>query len=305
MNSTTFTFTPDDKVTIFVRKWLPQDSTPRAAVQIAHGAAEHSQRYERFASALTGAGFIVYANDHRGHGQTAATPDRAGVAGPDGWNGMVRDLHQLSDIIREEHPNLPLFLFGHSLGSLMTQQYIQQWGEALAGTVLCGTFGESPGLEEFLPALKQAADAAPDAPSQMTAMIFAEFNKPFEPAVTGFEWLSRDTDEVKKYVEDPWCGHPLANQLVYENALAGKTYWSEEAESRIPKHLPILFIAGDQDPCGGVNAESVKALSARYRQQGIANIEEIFYPGARHEILNETIRDQVEQDVVSWLHQQL
>jgi len=303
VNESAFTFCNAAGTDIHVHRWSP-DSKPRAAVQIAHGAAEHGARYARFARRLTAAGFVVYANDHRGHGRTAGTLDRAGIAGPDGWNGMVDDLHRLTAIIREAQPGLPIFLFGHSLGSLMTQQYIQHWGDELAGAVLCGTFGDSPGVAELLPMLAMAAEAAPEAPSEMYAAMFDEFNKPFAPGETGFEWLSRDGAEVRKYVADPWCGFAFSNALVYDNLRATLKIWDPASEAGIPPDLPLLLIAGDRDPAGR-NGESVHQLALRYRSQGLRHVSEILYPDARHEILNETNREQVEQDVVAWLDHQL
>ena len=133
--ASTFTFTDRDGYEIFVRKWAPPPGTGlKAAVQIAHGAAEHSLRYERFALCPAEAGYVVYADDHRGHGMTAGTLDKAGDAGPDGWNGMVADLHQLTGIIKDENPGLPVFFFGHSMGSMLGQTYAERYGDRVEGT---------------------------------------------------------------------------------------------------------------------------------------------------------------------------
>jgi len=124
MSATTFQFTDADGFQIFVYKWAPDEGKPKAAVQIVHGAAEHALRYERFARFLNQAGYVVYADDHRGHGKTAGELSKAGIAGKDGWNGMIKDEKQLSEIIQQENPGLPLFLFGHSMGSFLAQRYI-------------------------------------------------------------------------------------------------------------------------------------------------------------------------------------
>jgi alpha-beta hydrolase superfamily lysophospholipase len=306
MQATTFTFKATDGPEIFVYKWSPDAGTkPKAAVQIAHGAAEHALRYERFAGYLTKAGYVVYANDHRGHGKTAGDLKKAGIAGPDGWNGIMRDMHQLSDIIRQENPGLPLIFFGHSMGSLIAQNYIENWGDELKGAVLTGTFGSLGGDPAAIVAMcEQEVQAnGEDAPSQLFANMFVGFNQPFRPK-TGFEWLSRDEAEVQKYVDDPWCGFPFSNRLVIDFFNGAAHIWSPENEARIPKELPLLIASGELDPAGG-NGASVKELVDRYRANGMTNIQIKFYPQARHEILNETNRDEVQRDIMAWMDRQV
>lgn len=301
MPDTTFTFTSPDQVEIFVRKWDSPGGIPKGAVQIAHGAAEHSQRYARLAQLLNAGGYVVYANDHRGHGQTALRAGKLGVAGADAWNGFVKDARQLTDIIRRDYPNSPVFLFGHSMGSLIAQDYMARWGADLTGVVLCGTTGFLPGLDALVAHMEQAAQTAPDGPSTVFGQIFASFNAPFAPGKTGFEWLSRDESEVQKYVTDPLCGFMLSNGLAYEFLKGLRELWKPEKEARIPKALPILVISGDQDPVGG-NTLGITPLLERYKSMGVQNMTHKFYRDARHEILNETNRDEVQRDVLAWLN---
>jgi alpha-beta hydrolase superfamily lysophospholipase len=303
MQTTTFTFTSPDGPEIFVYKWGPEAGVkPKAVVQIAHGAAEHAARYERFGRYLAGAGYLVYANDHRGHGKTAAVLEKAGIAGPDAWNGILRDMHQLSEIIRAENPGLPFFFFGHSMGSLIAQQYIQNWGGELKGAILTGTFGSLGGDPGAIVALCEQAIQAQgaDAPSQLFIGMFAGFNQAFEPVRTGFEWLSRDDAEVQKYVDDPWCGFPFSNQLVMDMFSGAAAIWKPENEARIPKDLPLLVASSELDPAGG-NTASVDLLVERYRANGMRAVTVKYYPQARHEILNETNRDEVQRDLLDWM----
>jgi alpha-beta hydrolase superfamily lysophospholipase len=144
------------------------------------------------------------------------------------------------------------------------------------------------------------AQHGPDKPSELFAGMFTSFAEPFPPVVTGFEWLSRDTAEVQKYVDDPFCGFPFSNGLVSDFFKGGKVMWSPEEEAKIPKDMPILFIAGEKDPAGGFTA-AVKQLIQRYEEQGLTNMTVKFYPDARHEVLNETNRDEVQQDVLNWM----
>jgi alpha-beta hydrolase superfamily lysophospholipase len=302
MSNTTFTFTTPDHVEIFVRKWAPGAGAPKAAVQVAHGGSEHSGRYERFAQFLSAAGFVVYATDHRGHGETAQRSGKLGIGGEDAWNGMVKDQKQLTDIIRNEHPNLPIFLFGHSLGSLLAQDYVERWGMDLKGVVLSGTTGVFPGLDGLITAFEQAAQgAAADEPSAAIGQMFASLNAPFAPAKTGFEWLSRDEAEVQKFVNDPWCGVLPSNGFARDFLKGMRDMWQLEKEARIPKNLPFLVVSGSLDTFGG-NTQAVMPLIERYRSYGIQDLTYKFYPEARHEVLNEVNRDEVQQDVLDWLN---
>lgn len=299
----TFTFTDPDGFKNFVYKWAPEDSIPvHGAVQIAHGAAEHALRYERFAEFLNQHGFVVFANDHRGHWMTAGTLDKAGICGEDGWFGIVKDARQLSEIIKEQYPDVPFFLFGHSMGSMIAQDYIQRWGDQLDGVILSGSVGGLGDNVDQTVALaeKMVQEQGSDVPSAVFGQMFAGFNEPFEPGKTGFEWLSRDVDEVQKYVVDPWCGFPFTNGMTLEFLKGAIKIWSPENEAKIPNDLPMLVFSGALDPVGG-NTLGVKALVDRYTENGVEEITLKFYEGGRHEMLNEINRDEVHQDVLDWL----
>jgi alpha-beta hydrolase superfamily lysophospholipase len=303
MQSTTFSFQSPDGPEIFVYKWAPDPGKKvKGLVQIAHGAAEHAGRYERFGRFLADAGYVVYANDHRGHGKTAGSLKKAGIAGPDAWNGIMRDMHQLSEIIRKDNPGLPFFFFGHSMGSLIAQQYIQEWGGELKGAVLSGTFGSLGGDMAPLLAMceQEASKNGEDAPSQVFVGMFVNFNQAFQPVKTGFEWLSRDETEVQKYADDPWCGFPFSNRLVIDFFKGGEAMWKAENEARIPKNLPLLVVSGEMDPAGA-NTVSVNQLVDRYCANGMKTVTVKFYPQARHEILNEINRDEVQNDILKWM----
>ncbi len=304
--NTTFTLTDPDGFEIFVYRWAPSPGVqPKAVVQLAHGAAEHALRYERFARYLNQAGYVVYANDHRGHGKTAGTLDKAGIAGEDGWNGMVRDLRMITDCIQHDYPDLPLFFFGHSMGSFLGQRYIQLWGEGLAGVVLSGTTGALGDTSAMIAGMEQYIQAqGRSAPSELFIQMFAGFSAPFPPVRTGFEWLSRDEAEVQKYVDDPWCGFPFSNGLVLDMFKGAADIWCDESESRIPKDLPVLMISGALDPVGA-NTAAVNLLAQRYQAQGIRNLTVKFYENARHELLNETNRDEVQKFILDWLDERI
>ena len=303
MSVNTFTFTDPDGFQIFVYRWMPEGQKAKAVVQIAHGMAEHALRYERFADFLNQAGYAVYADDHRGHWKTAKDLSKAGLGGDDSWNGMVNDEKQLKEIIQKENPGLPLFFFGHSMGSFIAQQFIQLWGGDLKGVVLSGTTGLPILPKEALPLMDQAAsgeqrDKYPEGPG-----LFASLNAAFEPVKTPFDWLSRDEAEVEKYVNDPWCGFAFSNGMMRDMAYGLFEMLDPQNQARIPKSLPILMIAGEKDPVGANNG--VRTLAQKYQELGIKDVQVILYPGARHEVLNEINRDEVQEDVRKWMDKHL
>lgn len=315
MKSSTFTFKDPEGIEIFVYKWEP-DTSPKAAIQIIHGLAEHAKRYTRVAEVLCNEGYMCYANDQRGHGLTAgdlteATLDgHAGVLGNDGWDGVVNDIHQLSEIIKKENPNLPLFLLGHSWGAFLAQDYIQQWGNEIKGCILSGTNGKVRALviRAGKVILKgEIKKLPPTAPSQkMYDMNFKTNNHEWkkEEGATGFEWLSRDKIEVQKYIDDPWCGFVPPANLWLEFLLGFERIYNRNNEQQIPKELPIHFIAGSLDPIGN-KTKGVRTMINRLKKYGNAKVTYKFYEDARHELFNEINRDEVFRDLIEWLNLQL
>ena len=298
MRADSFRLKADDRVEVHVCRWLP-DSAPRAVFQIAHGLAEHAARYGRLAQALTAQGFAVYANDHRGHGQTAPSGDHGFFAESDGWRKCVGDLWTLNRRIAADHPGLPIILLGHSMGSFMAQDFVADHSDAIAGLVLSGSNGPPPAiaaLGRMIARIERLRQGARGKSALLQAMMFGEFNKPFKPARTEFDWLSRDPAEVDAYVADPLCGFEFSNQLAVDllDALGGLL--KPERLARIRKGLPVYIFSGSDDPVGA----NLKALADAYRLAGLTKVEMRIYPGARHETLNETNRDEVTADLAAW-----
>ena len=297
-NSQWRSFRAFDGAEIHYRYWAGPAS-PRAVVQIVHGAAEHSGRYDRFANALVSEGYAVYATDHRGHGRTRVRSGQLGDAGPDAWNRFIEDEQQLSQLIRQANPGAKLVLFGHSLGSFIAQDYITRRPDLIDALILSGTAYRPPPPPQLIAALDVAASAAPLGPSEFWANLFKDFNKPFSDQ-PGFDWLSRDAAEVQKYQQDPQAGFAFSNELV-RDILQGFTVLRDPArEARIPKSLSVLVIQGSLDPVGE-NLKGTQALLDRYQALGLTRVSHKFYDGARHEVLNETNRDEVTRDVLNWL----
>jgi len=307
MKSSTFTFQDE----IFVYNWEP-DTEPKAVVQIIHGLAEHAMRYSRVAETLCKAGYICYANDARGHGRTAGDlteatlAGNAGVLGPNGWKGVVNDVHELSNIIKKKHPSLPLFLIGHSWGAMLSQDYIQEWGHEINGCILSGTNGEvnvallKEGKGVIEEEMKKRGLTEPSL--KLNDLSFKSNNREWnnDEGATGFEWLSRDKTEVQKYVDDPWCGFVSPASLWMEFGYGMEKIYDLKNEQKVPKDLPIFIIAGSLDPIGN-NTIGLKALINRYEKYSITDVTFKFYEDARHEIFNEINREEVFKDVINWL----
>lgn len=303
MSQSTFILKASDGVDVFVRRWLPAQS-PKAVLQIAHGLAEHSQRYSRLAEALTGKAYAVYANDHRGHGHTVKTPAQLGFfAERDGWRKCLDDLWNLNRHITGEHPSTPIILFGHSMGSTMAQQFITEHGHSIAGVVLSAPNGQPTSMARigrlvtWLERLRLGGRGRSALIGQLT---FGAFNKRFAPTRTEFDWLSRDAAEVDKYVADPLCGFPANVQLWNELLGAWAVISRRSSYERIPKELPVYVIAGKRDPVSA-GARQIKPMLAAFRAAGVKNVECRIYADARHELLNETNRDEVTRDLIEWL----
>jgi alpha-beta hydrolase superfamily lysophospholipase len=303
MESSTFTLRPTEIIELFVYRWVPR-SGPKAVVQIAHGLAEHAGRYRRLAEALAAAGYAVYANDHRGHGRTASTPDELGwFAEHGGWDKCVEDLWQLNDCIARDHPGLPIVLLGHSMGAFMAQQLIAEHGESLAGVVLSGSGGKPPTRMWGRGAIArfERLRRGPRGKSELlTRLVFGAFNKHFLPARTAFDWLSRDEAEVDKYIADPLCAFPLTTQLVIDVIGGIDGVARPGLQARVPAGLPVHIIAGTHDPVSAGTKTLLQLLSA-YRAAGLKQVTHRFYPDARHELFNETNRAEVTRDLIAWL----
>ncbi|WKX69420.1 alpha/beta hydrolase [Streptomyces sp. XD-27] len=291
-----------DGVRVATYTWLPENGQPRALVQIAHGAAEHALRYDRFARFLAAHGYAVIASDHRGHGATAQTAGGYGVVGEDSWRAIVSDLRAIGDQARAEHPGLPLVLFGHSLGSMLARDSAQEYGEELAGLILSGTFRSFPGVETeeaVAHVEREIAQRGRTALSTFIPALFASFNDPYEFG-TGFEWLSRDAAEVAAYAADERCGFPFSAGLSLDWVRAVRKINDPRNQARIPATLPVHIAVGTEDPCNQ-RMTLVYELLEDFRYIGTRDLTWKSYQGARHEILNETNRDEVQEDLLAWL----
>jgi alpha-beta hydrolase superfamily lysophospholipase len=282
MALSTFTFAGEDGAEITAYRWDPAGQ-PRAAVQITHGMGEHARRYEHVAAALNEAGYVVYAQDHRGHG--ASVISKPGDLGEGGWPALVDDIGGLSARVRDEQPGLPLVLLGHSMGSFAVQQYLLRHSWEVDAAVLTGT--------AVIDLLEPALDL--DQPLDL-----AMFNAPFAPARTDYDWLTRDEAIVDAYVADPLCGFGLDTSSARQMFEGARALADPAQLANIRPDLPIYIAAGEQDPVNGGLA-LLLPLEDRLKQAGLTDVTLVTYPGGRHEILNETNRGEVTAALISWL----
>ncbi|HOT47193.1 MAG TPA: alpha/beta hydrolase [Spirochaetota bacterium] len=306
MKSDTFTFKASDGTKIAAYRWLPgAKSNIKAAVQIAHGMAEHAARYERFAKELVKAGYAVYANDHRGHGKTAGALENVGyLADENGWDKVVDDMLVLTKLIKKENPKVPIFLIGHSMGSFLSRQYAMLHGNEIKGLILSGTGGD-PGLLGkiglFIAKREAKSKGKKTKSPLLDKLSFGAFNKAFKPNRTNFDWLSRDNAEVDKYIADPYCGDVFTAGF-FCDMLEGIAFINDARNiDRIPKELPIYLFSGSLDPVGA-NTKGVLQVYNALVKAGIRDVTYRFYQDARHETLNETNREEVFRDVIEWLN---
>lgn len=306
MKKENFTFKDEEGVEIYTYRWLPDDDKQmKGIVQISHGMAEKGERYERFAEELTRAGYGVYCNDHRGHGNTAGSVEKLGyLADADGFNWLVKDMHELTNIIKKENGSLPVFLFGHSMGSFLTQKYISEYGTELRGAILSGTNGKAGIIADIglIIAKNECKKIGRKSKSEkLNKMSFGSYNNSFKPTRTEFDWLSRDEKEVDKYINDPYCGTVFTAGFFYDFLLGLKDIHRKQTMAKIPRDLPIYIFGGEKDPVGR-NSKGVIQLINMYKKLNINSVDYKIYKDGRHEMLNEINRDEVMKDTINWLN---
>lgn len=296
----------NDQVDVFVRQWTGVES-PVGVLQLAHGMAEHSERYADFARACNDQGFIVVANDHRGHGRTG---EKGGLMGyfaeSDGFDRVVDDLEQITSWIKKTYPQLPVFLMGHSMGSFLTRRYLQKYGANIQGAIIMGSGGDPGATAKFgkLIARRQMRRDPTKPSALLDKLSFGNFNRGVKNPQTKFDWLSRDPQAVAKYIEDPYCGFVCSSGFFYDLLTGLEQIHDPALIAQIPKHIPLLVVSGEADPVGK-NGKGVREFVAQYEGAGIRNIKTILYPGARHELLNEENRTEVIADICQWLQEQV
>lgn len=287
-------------------QWIP-DGKPRGVIQIIHGIAEYAARYDELANVFTAHGFVVVAEDHMGHGSSISEEIPQGCFA-DGWLTAVSDSYRLLQMTKEEYPDLPYIVYGHSMGSFMTRTLLYTYPDAVltaavisgtgwmpksvlkSGRAICLLEGRRKGMNATSPTIDK--------------LMFGSYNKGYENPRTPVDWLTRDEKEVDKYIADPLLGFSASIGLARE--MLGGMLMNEEKDNlaKMPKNLPVLFVSGDKDPVGS-NGKGVRQTYEAFKSAGMQDVRIKLYPDARHELHNELNREELHSDVLAFLDEVL
>ena len=291
------------KTPIHAVEWLPE-GTPIAVLQITHGVSEHILRYEPFARYLTDRGFAVVGHDHLGHGGSQIQGKGGLYFGPKGsWDTVVRDLEKRRQLAREQFPSIPYFLLGHSMGSFVLRTHLIRYPGASNGAIIMGT-GQMPQpilKGGILVARVEGRRVGEDQPSPLVnKLAFGPYNKPFAPNRTPYDWLSANPANVDFYISQPLCGG-IPSTGLFREMLGGMSYIAAAKNlCKMDVNTPILFVSGEQDPVGDMG-KGVRRAYESFRAAGVRDVALKFYPGLRHEILNEDCQETVFEDLFQWM----
>ncbi len=292
-----------DRHVIPYRAWLTEH--PGATLLISHGMSEHAGRYAPFAEYLAARNVNTWAVEHRGHGVRCPGDDRGHFADHDGWRKAVSDLNRLKRHALEQTPDLPLILLGHSMGSYLALAAVMAETEGYAGLLLTGS-GLNP---KRLLRAGMAATAfetlrlgARGRSTLMNAVTFQSFNRRFRPNRTAFDWLSRDNEQVDRYIADPLCGFACTNRFWLDLLHGQLDLYALKKRHTLPTELPVRLISGSEDPVGRFGS-GVHKLEKLLRAGGVSNVSVELIPGARHEVLNEIDRDTTWAGIGDWIHE--
>lgn len=292
---------PED---IPVSTWQPSESVcVKANVLILHGMAEHHRRYEGIANFLTRQGIRVFAYDHRGHGHSLRSAQLGDFGRPDGFRLAAHDAVRVLEAISIQYPEEPLFLMGHSMGSFIAQRALFNLKVPLAGVILSGSTLQKPIMMHlgrgvaFLELMRKGELATS---SLIDKLTFGAFNQDFKPCRTSFDWLSRDEEQVDRYIQDPYCGFSCSIRFWFDFFSGLLETYSSSNRKQISSRLPFYLFGGSQDPVGK-NKGLVKLAEELKKHVGVQDVICMLYPGARHETLNETNREDVYRDLAGWI----
>lgn len=299
-----FTYPSRDGVTqIHAIEWKPEGEV-KAVLQLCHGMVEFIDRYDDFARYMVERGFCVVGNDHLGHGESVVSDEKHGFFHEKRGNEcVIGDIHKLREITQKQYPDVPYFMLGHSMGSFLIRQYMKLYGHGLAGVIVMGTGYQPPVVVAAGKALCRiiAAFKGWDYRSRLIDnMAFGSYNKRFEPARTSKDWLTKDEKIVDEYLANPWCTFTFTVNAYY-HMFRGMQVISKKANlERIPKELPVFFVAGADDPVGNFG-KSVQKVFKKYQACGVRDVSIELYENDRHEILNETDKQSVYADLAAWM----
>ena len=288
---------------IHARMCVP-DAEPRAIVQIIHGIAEYIDRYDEFMSFLADNGIIAVGTDHLGHGKSIESEEQTGFFAYDnGWDYAVRDEEVLRLAMHENYPELPIIVFGHSMGSFMARTLLIRYPDAFNAAIISGTGNQSAALVNgglFMGNLVTGLKGAHHYSKFLNNLAFGSYNKIYDNPKTEYDWLSRDEANVQKYIDDPLCGFIPSCSLFRDMMTGVKFITNKKNLTAMNKDMPVYFMSGDMDPVGECGKGVQKAYN-NFLEAGMKDVSIKLYPGGRHEMLNEINKDEVYTDILTWL----
>lgn len=294
----------DNHTQIHAVRWIPESEKPLCIVQIVHGMAEYVERYEEFVKFLTENNILVTGDDHLGHGKSIREDKNPGYfCEQDPATVVVRDVHRLKKLTQEMYPGVPYIIFGHSMGSFITRNYLCRYGSGINGAIICGT-GMQPkalvNMSKFVANVQRMFVGDNHISNFIDKVAFGSYNDKIENPRTSKDWLTRDEAVVDEYLKDSLCGFTFTvNGFRTLFELISRIQKKENLE-KIPKELPIFVISGDADPVGDYG-RGVRAAYNSMEDVGMTNLSMKLYEGGRHEIINETDRSQVYEDILNWI----
>lgn len=304
VNRTYFTYPSRDGFhTIHAMRWQSDETEPIGVLQLVHGMAEYIARYEEVAVYFAKRGFVVVGNDHLGHGDTAKEFGDYGYIGKkDPVTILIRDEHRLKKILQKEFGSLPYFILGHSMGSLMLRHYMCRYGTGINGAVICSTPNASNAeilMGKLITDVLKLAGKDREKSAFMDEMVFGSYNKKTKKR-TSFDWLSTDDSVVDAYMNDPGCGFLFTVNGFHALSCLADGLKKRSYLEGIPKKLPVLLLAGTEDPVGNYG-RAIQEVYDTFLNLGMNKVQMKLYKDARHELFHEKQKEQVYEDIYNWL----
>ncbi|EOR26103.1 MULTISPECIES: alpha/beta hydrolase [Clostridium] len=300
-----FIFKNKNGIDISCYRWSNKSENTKGIIQIVHGMSEWAGRYEYFANKLTQEGYTVYAHDHSGHGKSVKNLDKLGFINKENrFYSMLDDIRMLNEIIKKENKELPVILFGHSMGSFLSQRYIQIYGDTIDGVILSGSNGKPKVFTKaglIVSKIEMLISGNYKRSKFMDKLSFGSFNNSVKNPKTNFDWLSSDEKEVDKYIKDKYCGFIYPTPFYYDLIRGLWDIHKDESLEKIKNlNIPIYIFSGDKDPVGYFG-DGVINLYEQYKELGVKDISYKLYKDGRHEMLNEVNKNEVIEDIIIWI----
>ncbi|MDU5107169.1 alpha/beta fold hydrolase [Clostridium sp.] len=300
-----YIFKNSEGIAISYYKW-GSSKNPKGVIQLVHGMSEWIGRYDYFAKKLVDEGYLVYGHDHCGHGYSSESADRLGyISNKNSFYLMLEDIKKVNSIIRKENKDAPIILFGHSMGSFLSQRYLEEYGETIDGLILSGTNGKPKSFTKLgllVCKTEMLIKGKGNRSNLMDKLSFGGFNSSVKNPKTDFDWLCNDEKEVDKYIKDELSGFIYPTEFYFDLINGLWDIHKEENLNKIKKlNIPIYIFAGDRDPVGYMG-KGIINLYNTYKNIGVMDLSYKLYKDGRHEMLNEVNKDEVIQDTISWIN---